>query len=310
MHINIPLVIGNCCNPGAFHLNCFGETIVRVEEKGALSFIGATNVTYWDEDLWWAVGFNEISPNPVYDPESLGFYDRWFHDHGEPIAEWFITQGQFSAAGNLAVTESGSSLSDYYWETYHLLGDPSVFIYLPEPSLPEVEYAESLTSEDTVFVVSTEPYLYVALSKDGVLHGAAVSDENGNAEISIIEPFTQSGTAEVIVTGQNIEPYFGTVDVIQTSISDYSSVLGKVTISPNPFSEKVKIEFNGKSSTHIQILMVDLLGKVIKELSYSEVQKTGRNSIEINTLELNPGLYFIQIEAEGKRETYKIIKSG
>jgi hypothetical protein len=48
---------------------------------------------------------------------------------------------------------------------------------------------------------------------DGVLHGAALADENGTAEVNFFLPFTEAGTAEVIVTGQNREPYFGTVQV-------------------------------------------------------------------------------------------------
>ncbi len=305
-----PLVIGNCCNPAAFHVNCFGEAIVRAVDKGALSFIGATSSTYWDEDYWWAVGFKEISANPVYDPESFGFYDRWFHDHGEPVDEWFVTQGQFPAAGNLAVTESGSSLSDYYWETYHVLGDPSVCIYLPEPNLPEVSYASTLSSEDTVFIVTTDPYLYVALSMNGALHGAAVSGENGVAEISIIEPFIQSGVAEIIVTGQNIEPYFGTVDVIQTSTSEFNSVIGQIIIHPNPFNEKIIIDCNLNSSTELRISLFDLLGKSVENINFNIDPTTGKQRIEIKTKNLNPGIYFCRFEAGTFTETHKIIKTN
>ena len=208
-----PLMIGNCCSSASFGMNCFGEAIVRAADKGALSYIGATNSTYWDEDYWWAVGFKAVSSSPSYNPDYLGFYDRLFHDHSEPLDQWYITQGQFAVAGNLAVTQSGSYLDDYYWEVYHLLGDPSVTIYLPEPYLPAVNYQSSIPPEISTFTVNTEPYLYVALSMNGVLHGAALSDENGLAEIEIFEPITEPGVADIVVTGQNIEPFFGTVQV-------------------------------------------------------------------------------------------------
>jgi len=303
-----PLVIGNCCNPGTFHLNCFGETIVRAEKKGALAFIGATNATYWDEDFWWAVGFEAIASNPVYDPEHLGFYDRWFHDHGEPTEEWFVTQGQFPSAGNLAVTQAGTSLGEYYWEVYHVLGDPSVSIYLPEPSLPDVSYASSLSSEDTIFVVTTEPYLYIALSMNGILYGAAVSDENGIAEISIIEAFTQSGVAEIIVTGNNIEPYFGTVDVNQTSISENNSIFGQVIVHPNPFNEQIVIDCNLNSSSELTISLFDLLGKKVENTELHTGTVDGKQQMEINTSQLKSGIYFCRIESGRYTEVYKIVK--
>jgi len=208
-----PLMIGNCCSSASFGMECFGEAIVRAEDKGALSFIGASDNTYWDEDYWWAVGFKTVSPSPSYNPDYLGFYDRLFHDHGEALDQWYITQGQFAVAGNLAVTQSGSYLEDYYWEVYHLLGDPSVSIYLPEPSLPEVDFVSSISPGSVSFMINTEPYLYVALSMNGVLHGAGLSDENGLTEIEIFEPIVVPGVANIVVTGQNIEPFFGTVQV-------------------------------------------------------------------------------------------------
>ena len=51
------LVISNCCLPNKFDEPvCFGEALLRAEDKGAVGHIGASNNTYWDEDYWWAVG--------------------------------------------------------------------------------------------------------------------------------------------------------------------------------------------------------------------------------------------------------------
>jgi hypothetical protein len=208
-----PLVVGNCCSSASFFSTCFGEEIVRVANKGALAYIGAANSTYWDEDYWWMVGFKDISSNPPYDPEALGLIDRWLHQNNEPVEEWYITIGQMPVAGNLAVTQAGSSIETYYWEVYNLLGDPSVMIYVPEPSLPSVAYEPSISPGTETFTVNTEPYMYAAVSMNGVLHGAASADENGVAEIDIFTPFTEPGIADVVVTGQNRQPFFGTVQV-------------------------------------------------------------------------------------------------
>ncbi|MCD4744892.1 MAG: hypothetical protein K8R58_01170, partial [Bacteroidales bacterium] len=207
-----PLMIGNCCSSLEFQTTCFGEEVLRAANKGALGYIGGSNSTYWDEDFWWGVGFESISANPVYNPANLGAYDRTFHDHGEILDEWYVTQGQMPSAGNLAVTQSGSSRETYYWEIYHLMGDPSLMIYFSEPPVTFANYDALMPLSSTSFTVTTEPYAYVAISKDGVLHGAAIADITGIADVSLI-PITVPGTADVIVTRQNGQPFIGTVVV-------------------------------------------------------------------------------------------------
>lgn len=208
-----PLLVGNCCSSVEFQGTCFGEEIVRAANKGALGYIGGSNSTYWNEDFWWGVGFKTVSVNPVYSATSLGAYDRLFHDHGEPLAEWYVTQGQVSPAGNLAVTQSGSNLNTYYWEIYHLMGDPSLMIYFSQPPQTIATYQGLIPLGSSNFTVNTVPYAYVAISKDGVLHGCAFSDATGLADITLFDPILIPGVADIVITGQNVKPFFGTVTV-------------------------------------------------------------------------------------------------
>jgi len=123
------LWVGNCCRSNRFsESECFGEAALRVSNKGAVGYIGATDYSYWDEDYWWAVGFKTVSANPSYNASHLGAFDRLFHTHIESTANWYSTQGQLVIGGNLAVQESTSSRKLYYWEIYHLMGDPSLEI--------------------------------------------------------------------------------------------------------------------------------------------------------------------------------------
>ncbi len=302
-----PLMIGNCCSSASFGMECFGEAIVRAVDKGALSFIGATNSTYWDEDYWWAVGFKAVSSSPFYNPDYLGFYDRFFHDHGEPLDQWYVTQGQFAVAGNLAVTQSGSYLEGYYWEVYHLLGDPSVSIYIPQPPLPAVNFASSIPPGTTTFTANTESYLYVALSMNGVLHGAAVADENGLAEIDIFEPFNFAGIVDVIVTGQNIEPFFGTTNSITSSEDGIINLADQINIYPNPFMDNLEIDYYLEVKSDIKIRILDLLGREVAQLENSSNQSVGEHSVTLNSSEMQPGVYFCKIEADDFSIVRKIV---
>ena len=213
-----PLMVGNACSTNEFGDTCFGEALLRAENKGAIGYIGSSSSTYWDEDYWWAVGYGPIiGSGASYDSTGLGAYDRTFHDHGEPEQEWYVTQDAMIYAGNLAVTESGSSLIQYYWEVYHLMGDPSLMVYFSEPEPMIATYEGLLPIGAEEFYVETEPYSYVAISMNGELHGSALADEFGNAMIHI-EPFTIPGYADIVITKQNRQPFFGTVPVQEPAV--------------------------------------------------------------------------------------------
>lgn len=208
-----PLMVGNCCSSVEFQTTCFGEEILRAENKGALGYIGGSNSTYWDEDFWWGVGFETVTTNPSYNEDHLGSYDRLWHDNGEILDDWYVTQGQMPSAGNLAVTQAGSSLEEYYWEIYHLMGDPSVMIYFSQPPLATANYQGLMPLGATSFTVNTDPNAYVAISKDGVLHGCGIADDLGVAEVGMLNPIVIPGEADVVITGQNLQPFIGVVNV-------------------------------------------------------------------------------------------------
>lgn len=209
-----PLMVGNCCQSVEFQTDCFGEEVLRAPLKGAVGYIGGSNSTYWDEDFWWGVGFETISANPTYNPDHLGAYDRTFHDQsGLTTDDWFVTQGEMPSAGNLAVSQAGSGYEEYYWEIYHLMGDPSLSIYFSQPPETAASYPGLMPLGSATFTVNTEPYAYVAISKDGTLHGAALADESGVAEVVFETPITVPGVADVVITGQNVKPYLGEVTV-------------------------------------------------------------------------------------------------
>lgn len=208
------LMIGNCCQSGNFKTSeCFGEALLRAENKGAMGYIGASNNSYWGEDFYWAVGVrSNITATPTYDASHLGMYDKLFHTHGEPYSNWVSTIGGIMTGGNMTVQSSSSSLKLYYWEIYHCFGDPSVRAYLGVPSAMDVTAGSVITTNNTTYAVTVAPYAYVALTRNGNLIAAAFADANGAATLDVagIEP----GDCEFTAQAQNYIPYFQTVQVI------------------------------------------------------------------------------------------------
>ena len=207
------LSVGNCCLSNAFDSQeCFGEALMRAEGKGAIGHIGGTNSTYWDEDYYWGVGVGAITEDPPsYEETTLGVYDCLFHEHGEEWADWCFTSGQIIFAGNRAVSESGSSRDTYYWEIYSVMGDPSLAMYITVPEPIDVSYDGLMPLGSETFTVTTEPYAYVAISRDGELFGAALADETGTAVVTMDPPIAVPGECDVVVTKQWGQPFMDQV---------------------------------------------------------------------------------------------------
>ncbi len=208
------LLVGNCCQSNKFEVSaCFGEAILRAANEGAVGYIGASDYSYWDEDYYWGVGnTSNIIENPTYAGTGLGSYDRTFHDHAEATSEWFVANGQMIVAGNLAVQASTTTLKKYYWEEYHLMGDPSVMNYFSKPDPLTISYTNPLIEGATSLVVTTEQYTYVAISLNGVLLDAKYSGINTSVTLNFAA-LPGLDTAMVVATKQNKIPHIAEVPI-------------------------------------------------------------------------------------------------
>ena len=208
------LLVGNCCQSNKFDEPiCFGEALLRADNKGAVGYIGGSNNTYWDEDYWWGVGStSNIIANPTYSGTGLGIYDCLMHENGEQQADWFITQGQILHSGNLAVTQAGGS-EQYYWEIYHLMGDPSLMPYIGVPTLLSASHQSAIPVATSTVTVTTEENAYVAISMNGVLLDAQLADVTGIVNLTF-PSISNIGVADIVVTKQFKQPYIGTIQII------------------------------------------------------------------------------------------------
>lgn len=186
-----PMMVGNCCLSGAFNYKaepCFGEQLLRSEDKGAVVYIGATNSSYFDEDFYWVVGLTEIDvlgkKEYTYDNTGIGASDCFYHTHGEPFSEWAVTASDIIYQGNMTVEGSGSDMNNYYWEIYELFGDPSYRPYKRKPSPTPIDCADEIVVGTAWLSVQTAPYAQLSLNGADNMPLAVVSaDANGLADI-------------------------------------------------------------------------------------------------------------------------------
>ena len=216
-----PTMVGNCCLTNAFDSGtCFGEALLRKSNGGAIGYIGGSDVTYWNEDYWWGVGNGSITANPTYGATGEGAYDGMFHNNNEN--NWAIVNSAIMMVGNLAVVEAGSSFDSYYWEIYHLMGDPSVSTYMGIPSANVVEHPVFIAPGSTEVTINAEPFSYVGITKNNQLLGSGLINQFGVGIIDLSNT-SEPGDATIIVTGQNLQPYTGTI-IVSTPDGPYVSM--------------------------------------------------------------------------------------
>lgn len=208
-----PLVIGNCCITNKFQYSqCFGEAWLRAEDAGAIGYVGGSNSTYWDEDLWWGVGVHSIvKPNnqgvpPAKSETGPGAFEAMFEGPG-------VTNAGFMVAGNLAVEESSSGRKQYYWEVYHLMGDPSLKTYMGQNEAVRGGYPQVINSEAKTIKVFAAAGSYVGISFEGKLLGAGYVTEKGYVVVQL-NSLPESGEAKIVITGGNISaPHIGKIAI-------------------------------------------------------------------------------------------------
>ena len=151
----------------------------------------------------------QFLPDPTYEGSGLGAYDRLFHTHGESPSDWYYTMGQINYAGNLAVSASTSSRKKYYWETYNLIGDPSVIPIMGKPGTFSFALPDTLPNGIKSLSLKGDPFAYVAVSHSDTLWDATFTSNSGAVVLEM--PGLSNDSCLVVITGQNKIPVIKTI---------------------------------------------------------------------------------------------------
>lgn len=250
-----PLAVGNCCLAADFgYGECIGEAWLRGANKGAVTYIGSSPSSYWFEDFYWAVGAFPIVGNndgyvPTYEETTIGMYDAPFNSN-------YICAGGLVFAGNLAVTEvdiqnyPSHSSPLYYWQAYNVLGDPSLIPYLTTGETNTVSHMAIVPIGMNTYTVAALPGSYVAISKDGILHGAALVDASGEVEVAI-QPILSGGNVDIVVTRPQTVPY--SVQVPAAALEGPYIVLDNFVVNDQNGNNNGQADFGETISLHVTL---------------------------------------------------------
>lgn len=253
------IFIGNCCQTNMFgESNCFGEALLRKGNYcGAVGYIGGSDYTYWGEDFYWAVGVRSgIGPSMpmAYNSSHLGAYDRLCHTHGESYSQWVAAQGALMMAGNMSVESSSSSLKHYYWEIYHLMGDPSVMTWLTQANTMTLTAQQTIIYGTASLSVTAAPYAYVAVTDTitHTLYAAAYANSAGQATLSLPTNMPLGGY-EIVASAQQYRTAFSSLTVINPTVPFpmVTSVVPAATLLPgDTVALTVTVENPGTVTAH------------------------------------------------------------
>ena len=225
------LAMGNCCLTGNFGYSqpCFGEAMLRGENKAAYSYIGSCPVTYWYEDYYFGVGAtNTFGQMPNINNTATGVYDGIWMD------DTYNTVSSIVFLGNLAVCYAStggyqtSSNPTYYWQAYHVLGDGSIMPYRVNPTPNTVSHASSIPSGSSNFAVNAQAGSYVGISQNNVLKGAALVPTSGSVNVQV-SGITSGQPVKIVVTKPQRQPYIQDITVGGGGGTTYT-----VAVSANP----------------------------------------------------------------------------
>lgn len=92
------------------------------------------------------------------------------------------------------------------------------------------------------------------------------------------------------------------LDVSESEIPQQVTLWGNY---PNPLSDATNIEFDLPAPAHVSVIMVDLLGRTVKNLPYGWFGSGRSHTIEMNTSDLTSGVYYylLRIDSEENRVT-------
>jgi hypothetical protein len=123
-----------------------------------------------------------------------------------------------------------------------------------------------------------------------------------------VESGAATGNPAFCVEFDDIKAGLSLASVLSTStpVKEITSDYFKFNVAPNPAQERTNINLNMLQSGNAEISLLDVTGKVISNINkgfYSE----GEHNIEVNTQELNSGVYFVKMKMDnGAQQTVKL----
>ncbi len=172
-------------------------------------------------------------------------------------------------------------------------------VYSPHPS---VQQAVNDTQENGTIFIAKGEYPGTLYANKAMTLRAPVGAVRLGTGTAIMEAQTTLPD-ELLNIAESLE---------ETLPENQESMKMELGLAPNPFNDQLSISFQLEKKTETQVSVIDLQGRVLKNLSsglieagFHRLSWDGTNNAGA---EVPPGVYFIQIRKEEQIETWKVVK--
>jgi len=201
-----PVVYSINCDTGTFNSSgdCLAEALMKKYPGGAVGVIAATASSN--------SGYNDLLVHGSYDC----FWDDYDANDGGNIYPHSFRPAEAYLYGKYYMYhwEGDTGDTEYEFKLFHWFGDPEMQAFTAVPSTPTVSMDPTISvGTSTLTVTVGAEGALVAVTDDGVLMGRAVVS-GGAATVEFDPALETPGTLDVVVTGDNLVPWQGTVEVI------------------------------------------------------------------------------------------------
>jgi hypothetical protein len=290
------------CICGAFDdSDCIMEKMASIENF-AVAVVGNSRYGWFNEGQTEGPGIHlhREMMDAVYH-EKINHIGAAFSEAKIQTAPWVTAPGQW---------EEGALRWNFY--DINILGDPTLALWTAEPIAIQTTYENVLqigvASTNVTVTSDGQPMenFTCAIIKDGILHGAGTTDATGSVLITFDQPFTTTGDAQLIVSGNNCLPTAYPISIIlATGVNEIQSF--GFNVYPNPSSGDFTVQLQLKEETPLKVVLLNCIGQELKILSPLENQVTGIYQKDFSVAELQSGIYFIRIESDKMNSIEKLI---
>ncbi len=293
--------------PGIYSVTLHAGNNIGSDFKEEISFIQVLSDTA-QYSMAYSENFeNTVFPSLFYSPDNSGDIE-WFlksnlgysGSHCLAFNNYFATNGEIYSL--IGPTLNVSSLSNKIL-TFHVsyaqktADDNDRLRVLVSDNCGKTWIPRYGKSGALLATTSLQSNNFIPSSSEWRLETVYLSPNATSNNLRIKFDFKSEGGNNVYIDDINLGGY-----------STLENLLAKNSLQlfPNPVSDELKILFSLSSDIVGKIELHDLTGRIIKEIYSGQIKKDA--SMTLNVSNLSNQVYFIQLERNGLKETYRFVK--
>ena len=313
----------------AEHVDCFGNengsiTVLATSPAGNISYElnGMTNTTGIFENL--PSGNYEVIVSDGNECSEVVLFEIIEPSAMDVASEITLPIDCFGGAGEIVVEASGAN-GDFDYTLNGETNETGIFQNLPAGTF-EIEVVDGLGCTQIEMIELVEPNELI-----GMVTQTTVDLGAGDGTVTL-EGSGGTGALLYSIDGQNFQPdnifielpagdYEGTVMdengctsivsftiLLETAINNTEEGIGKIEVSPNPFSEQLFLTVELETSQNLELTLWTVSGIQVFQKTIHFQNGNSRIDLDVNE-QLAAGAYFLKVEnSNGSIGHFKLIK--